>query len=148
MAYWSQIKIPNYEQLVDVFLHLFPSRPEKSIDQFLKSLPLKFAGVLTEAVQLISRCWTSQEKFCAAPKRWQRWWWLWWWWKLINALCLCYKNDIFLAAGVMLAVSAGKRPFLLVLAVNTVTWWYMRSGMLLASGMSKVGQIEIITFKC
>ena len=41
--------------------------------------------------------------------------------KLINAHCLCYKNDTFLAAGVMLAVSAGKRPFLLVLAVNTVT---------------------------
>lgn len=41
--------------------------------------------------------------------------------KLINAHCLCYKNDTFLAAGVMLAVSAGKRPFLLVLAVSTVT---------------------------
>ena len=33
-------------------LHLFPSRPEKAIDQFLISLLLKFAGMLTEAVQL------------------------------------------------------------------------------------------------
>ena len=53
-----------------------------------------------------------------------------------------------LGVGVTLAVLAAKRPCLSGLAVSTSMWWCMRLGMLLGSGMNKVDQTEIVTFRC